>query len=54
MGDVDLFLQIVQVKGHACLNSYQYLNTVLNNRSSYSVQVCITGVSGEYRGQFEI
>ena len=51
MGDLDLFLQIVQVKGHACLISNQYIKTALRNRSSYSVP---TGVSGEYRGQVEI
>ena len=54
MGDLDLFLQIVQVKGHACLISNQYIKTALKNRSSYSVPVCTTGVSGEYRGQVEI
>ena len=54
MGELDLFLQIVQVKGHACLISNQYIKTALRNRSSYSVSVCTTGVSGEYRGQVEI
>ena len=54
MGDLDLFLQIVHVKGHACLISNQYIKTALGNRSSYSVLVCTTGVSGEYRGQVEI
>ena len=54
MGDLDLFLQIVQVRGHACLISNQYIKTALRNRSSYSVPVCTTGVSGEYRGQVEI
>ena len=54
MGDLDLFLQNEQVKGHACLISNQYIKTALKNRSSYSVPVCTTGVSGEYRGQVEI
>ena len=54
MGDLDLFLQILQIIGHACLISNLYIKAIVKNRSGYSVPICTTGVSCEYHGQVEI
>ena len=50
VGDLNLFLQIIQV----CLIPNRYIKHRSKKRLCYSVPVCTTCVSGEYRGQVEI
>ena len=54
MGDLDLFLHIVQVKGHACLISNRYIKHRSKELLELQCRSLYHCVSGEYRGKVEI